>query len=114
MPTLTKADLVDLIYLHRELRYVFTKKEAKVLIDSLFEEVKTSLTSGETVKLAGFGNFELREKSERPGRNPRTGEAKTVSARNVVTFHPSQKLKELINTQSKRNLERRREKNLLK
>ena len=64
----------------------------KDLIESFFKEIINSLERGEEVKLSGFGNFELREKKERPGRNPKTGEEIPISARRVVTFHASQKL----------------------
>ena len=66
---------------------------AKDLVDSFFEEIRKTLERGEEVKLSGFGNFELHEKKERPGRNPKTGEAIPISARRVVTFRPGQKLK---------------------
>lgn len=70
--------------------------QAVAIIEHFFEEIRLALENGEDVKLAGFGNFELRQKKPRPGRNPKTGEAVTVSARRVVTFHPSQKLKERV------------------
>jgi integration host factor subunit alpha len=69
------------------------KREAKDMVEAFFEEVRTALETGDSVKLSGFGNFELRKKSERPGRNPKTGEEIPISARRVVTFHASQKLK---------------------
>ena len=69
------------------------KKEARELVDLCFEELKASLAVGEPVKLSGFGNFDLRDKHERPGRNPKTGEKIPVSARRVVTFSPGNKLK---------------------
>jgi len=72
------------------------RNEAILLVEQFFEEIRLALENGEDVKLAGFGNFELRDKKQRPGRNPRTGEIIPVSARRVVTFHPSQKLKEKI------------------
>lgn len=71
----------------------FNKREAKEIVASFFEEVRSALAANEPVKLSGFGNFDLRDKNERPGRNPRTGEAKTVTARRVVTFRPGQKLR---------------------
>ena len=77
--------------LHDELG--FNKREAKELVEMFFEEVRAALESGENVKLSGFGNFELRDKSERPGRNPKTGEEIPITARRVVTFRPGQKLK---------------------
>ena len=69
------------------------KREARELVDLYFEELKTSLASGEQIKLSGFGNFDLRDKNERPGRNPKTGEEIPITARRVVTFRPGQKLK---------------------
>ena len=69
------------------------KREAKELVELLFEELRESLIDGEPVRLSGFGNFELRDKNERPGRNPKTGEEVPVSARRVVTFRAGQKLR---------------------
>jgi integration host factor subunit alpha len=69
------------------------KTEAKEMVEAFFEEIRASLEKGESVKLSGFGNFELRSKTERPGRNPKTGEEIPIKARRVVTFHSSQKLK---------------------
>jgi len=87
--TLTKADMVEHLYDEIGLN----KREAKDLVEMFFEEIKASLEKGENVKLSGFGNFVLRDKSPRPGRNPKTGEEVQVSARRVVTFRPGQKLK---------------------
>ena len=87
--TLTKADLADLLFEQVGLN----KREAKDMVEAFFEEVRTALEKGGSVKLSGFGNFELRKKSERPGRNPKTGEEIPITARRVVTFHASQKLK---------------------
>jgi integration host factor subunit alpha len=87
--TLTKADLADLLFEQVGLN----KREAKDMVEAFFEEVRTALETGDSVKLSGFGNFELRKKSERPGRNPKTGEEIPITARRVVTFHASQKLK---------------------
>jgi integration host factor subunit alpha len=87
--TLTKADLADLLFEQVGLN----KREAKDMVEAFFEEIRTSLEAGDSVKLSGFGNFELRQKSERPGRNPKTGEEIPITARRVVTFHASQKLK---------------------
>lgn len=86
---LTKADITEKLY--DELG--FNKREAKELVEMFFEEIRGALESGEQVKLSGFGNFELRDKSERPGRNPKTGEEIPITARRVVTFRPGQKLK---------------------
>jgi integration host factor subunit alpha len=87
--TLTKADLADLLFEQVGLN----KREAKDMVEAFFEELRVALESGDSVKLSGFGNFELRKKAERPGRNPKTGEEIPISARRVVTFHASQKLK---------------------
>jgi integration host factor subunit alpha len=87
--TLTKADLADLLFEQVGLN----KREAKDMVEAFFEELRTALEKGDSVKLSGFGNFELRKKSERPGRNPKTGEEIPITARRVVTFHASQKLK---------------------
>ncbi|MBN9288650.1 MAG: integration host factor subunit alpha [Gammaproteobacteria bacterium 39-13] len=69
------------------------KRDAKEMVELLFEEVRQALEKGESVKISGFGNFDLRDKSERPGRNPKTGQDIPISARRVVTFKPGQKLK---------------------
>ena len=90
--TITKAELSDALFDQVGLN----KREAKDLIDSFFETVSASLDSGVDVKTSGFGNFQLREKSARPGRNPKTGELVPISARRVVTFHASQKLKDKV------------------
>ncbi|MGN0921603.1 MAG: integration host factor subunit alpha [Cellvibrio sp.] len=86
---LTKADLAEKLYEELGLN----KREAKELVELFFEEIRYSLENNEEVKLSGFGNFELRDKSQRPGRNPKTGEEIPISARRVVTFRPGQKLK---------------------
>jgi integration host factor subunit alpha len=87
--TLTKAELADLLFE----KVGLNKREAKDMVESFFEEIRVALEKGEGVKLSGFGNFELRDKPERPGRNPKTGEEIPITARRVVTFHASQKLK---------------------
>ena len=69
------------------------KREARELVDSFFEDLRAALAVGEQVKLSGFGNFDLRDKNKRPGRNPKTGEEIPITARRVVTFRPRQKLK---------------------
>jgi integration host factor subunit alpha len=85
---LTKACMAD-----RLLSEGLTKQDAKELVDVFFEEIRIALEKGHHVKLSGFGNFYLRDKSARPGRNPKTGEEIAVTARRVVTFKPGQKLK---------------------
>ena len=92
--TLTKSDIVE--DLNNEIG--LNKREAKELVDMLFDEIKNLLSEGNEVKLSGFGNFQLRDKSPRPGRNPRTGEDVEISARRVVTFKSGQKLKESVKT----------------
>src|SRR6266849_3221928 len=85
--TLTKAELADLLFE----KVGFNKREAKDMVESFFEEVRVALETGDSVKLSGFGNFQLRDKPQRPGRNPKTGEEIPITARRVVTFHASQK-----------------------
>lgn len=87
---LTKAHLADQLFEQIGLN----KREAKDMVDAFFELITQRLTLGEEVKISGFGNFQVRSKSSRPGRNPRTGEAIAIEARHVVTFHASQKLKQ--------------------
>jgi|SRR3989339_13879 len=89
MSALTKAEMAE--YLFNTLG--FNKQEAKEFIELFFEEIKEALAQGKMMKLSGFGNFNLRDKSERPGRNPKTGEMIPVTARRVVTFHAGHKLK---------------------
>jgi integration host factor subunit alpha len=86
---LTKAEMAE--HLFEELG--LNKREAKDMVEMFFEEIRLSLENGRQVKLSGFGNFDLREKKQRPGRNPKTGEEIPISARRVVTFRPGQKLK---------------------
>jgi integration host factor subunit alpha len=86
---LTKAALAEKLFEELGLN----KREAKEIIENFFEEIRKALESDEQVKLSGFGNFDLRLKKERPGRNPKTGEEIPISARRVVTFRPGQKLK---------------------
>jgi integration host factor subunit alpha len=90
--TLTKAELADMLFD----KVGLNKREAKDMVESFFEEVRISLEGGDSVKLSGFGNFQLRDKPQRPGRNPKTGEEIPITARRVVTFHASQKLKSLV------------------
>jgi integration host factor subunit alpha len=90
--TLTKAELADLLFE----RVGLNKREAKDMVEMFFEEVRAALESGDGVKLSGFGNFQLRDKPQRPGRNPKTGEEIPITARRVVTFHASQKLKAMV------------------
>ena len=91
-PSLTKAQLADLLFEQIGLN----KRESKDMIDAFFDLIAGSLVEGTDVKISGFGNFQIRTKAPRPGRNPRTGEAIPIDARRVVTFHASHKLKEQI------------------
>ena len=91
-PALTKARLADMLFDQIGLN----KRESKDMIDAFFDLISQSLVEGKDVKLSGFGNFQIRTKAPRPGRNPRTGEAIPIKARWVVTFHASSKLKEQI------------------
>jgi len=86
---LTKAEMAE----HLFEKLDFSKKEAKEMVELFFEELRGCLEQGEQIKLSGFGNFDLRDKAERPGRNPKTGEDIPIVARRVVTFKAGQKLK---------------------
>lgn len=87
--SLTKAEIADRLFEEVGLN----KREAKEFVDAYFEAIREALEKGENVKLSGFGNFQLREKNQRPGRNPKTGKEIPISARRVVTFRPGQKLR---------------------
>jgi integration host factor subunit alpha len=91
--TVTKADIVEKVYQ----KIGFSKKEASELVEMVFNQLKDTLISGEKVKISGFGNFIVRAKNERIGRNPQTGEQIKISARRVLTFRPSQVLKGILN-----------------
>ena len=91
-PALTKAHLADLLFEQIGLN----KRESKDMVDAFFDLICDKLVNGEDVKISGFGNFQIRTKAPRPGRNPRTGEAIAIQARRVVTFHASHILKEQI------------------
>ncbi|QIQ21163.1 integration host factor subunit alpha [Zophobihabitans entericus] len=90
--TLTKADIAESLINKLNI----DRQEAKVLVELFFEEIRVALEKGEPVKLSGFGNFAVREKSARPGRNPKTGENVAISARRVVTFRPGIKFRERV------------------
>ncbi|MFT5722747.1 MAG: integration host factor subunit alpha [Motiliproteus sp.] len=94
MGSLTKAEMAERLFDEIGLN----KRESKEMVESFFDEIKGCLSENEQVKLSGFGNFDLRDKRERPGRNPKTGEEVPISARRVVTFRPGQKLKEKVET----------------
>ena len=87
--TLTKADFAESLFEELGL----DRREAKALVELFFEEIKDTLEQGKPVKISGFGKFELRDKTSRPGRNPKTGEEVPITARRVVTFRPGIKLK---------------------
>jgi integration host factor subunit alpha len=89
LSALTKAKMADQLFEELGLN----KREAKEIVEIFFDEIRDSLENNMQVKLSGFGNFDLREKGERPGRNPKTGEEIPITARRVVTFRPGQKLK---------------------
>jgi integration host factor subunit alpha len=91
-PTLTKAELSEMLFE----RLGLNKRESKDMVEAFFELVHESLVQGTDVKLSGFGNFQIRQKAARPGRNPRTGEIIPIDARQVVTFHASAKLKGMV------------------
>ena len=91
-PTLTKADLAELLFE----RLGLNKRESKDMVEAYFAIIHDTLVTGGDVKLSGFGNFTIRRKAPRPGRNPRTGESIPIKARNVVTFHASHKLKAIV------------------
>lgn len=92
MSTLTKADMID----HLTIRLRISRQDARLLVDTFFEQICKSLSEGKEVKLSGFGNFELKDKKSRPGRNPKTGEVIPVKARRVVTFKAGQKFRRQI------------------
>jgi integration host factor subunit alpha len=102
LPTLTKAELAELLFEQVGLN----KREAKDMVETFFDEIRDALERGEAVKLSGFGNFQLRDKPQRPGRNPKTGEEIPITARRVVTFHASQKLKSMVETAGHKPLAR--------
>jgi len=91
-PTLTKAELSELLFE----RLGLNKRESKDMVEAFFELIEKTLLTGDDVKISGFGNFNIRRKAPRPGRNPRTGESIPIKARNVVTFHASPKLKGVV------------------
>lgn len=90
---MTKADLVESVYL----KTGFSKKESADIVEMVFDLIKETLEGGEKIKIAGFGNFVVKEKSTRRGRNPQTGEEIKISSRRILTFKPSQVLKASIN-----------------
>ncbi|MDD9934098.1 MAG: integration host factor subunit alpha [Myxococcales bacterium] len=93
---MTKAEIIDCVY---EKVGGFSKKESAEVVEAVFDTMKETLAQGDKVKISGFGNFVVREKKERIGRNPQTGEPIPISARKVLTFKPSQVLKNVLNPQ---------------
>ena len=89
LETLTKADIID----HLVGKFGFTRQQGRLLVDSFFDEIYDNLVEGKNVKLSGFGNFVLKDKKSRPGRNPKTGQEVKITARRVVTFKAGQKLR---------------------
>ncbi len=100
--SITKADIVERVYKEAG----FSKKEASDLVDLIFKVIKETLSRGEKVKISGFGNFSIRDKSTRMGRNPQTGEAMPISARRVLTFKPSQILRDDITERYKHRIDK--------
>ena len=92
MSTLTKSDMIE----HLMSRLDLTRQDSRCLVENFFDELSESLIEGKEVKLSGFGNFELKDKNSRPGRNPKTGEPVAVSARRVVTFKTGQKFRQKV------------------
>ena len=93
MAALTKADMAEMLYQELGLN----KREAKELVEMFFEEIRSSLENGSQVKLSGFGNFDLRDKNQRPGRNPKTGDSVALSGKYVPHFKPGKELREKVN-----------------
>ena len=91
---MTKAEIVDAVH---EKLIGYSKKEAAAVVELVFETMKDTLASGEKIKVSGFGNFVVKHKGARTGRNPQTGQEITISARRVLTFRPSQVLKSALN-----------------
>ncbi len=99
MGALTKSEMAERLFEELGLN----KRESKEIVELFFEEIRACLEANEQVKLSGFGNFDLRDKSQRPGRNPKTGEEIPISARRVVTFRPGQKLKARVEIYAENN-----------
>jgi integration host factor subunit alpha len=100
--SVTKADIVERVYKEAG----FSKKEASDLVDLIFKVIKDTLSRGEKVKISGFGNFSIRDKATRVGRNPQTGDAMNISARRVLTFKPSQILRDDITERYKHRIDK--------
>lgn len=100
MTTITKLDLTQTIIDS----IGFNNREAKEIVEAFFKEIGDALEKGEEIKLSGFGNFKLRDKPQRPGRNPKTGQEIPITARRVVTFQPSAKLKDAVESKATEHL----------
>jgi integration host factor subunit alpha len=98
--TMTKAEIIEAIYT----KVGLSKKESADLVEMIFETMKDNLSKGQKIKISGFGNFVVREKRARMGRNPQTGESMEISARRVLTFRPSQVLKADLNGEDTTNI----------
>ena len=96
---MTKADIIEAVYE----KIGFSKKDSAEIVELVFDTIKETLEKGEKIKISGFGNFVVREKKERVGRNPQTGEEILISARRVLTFKPSQVLKNSLNPDRQNN-----------
>ena len=94
---MTKADIVEAVYEKLRTQGQYSKREAAEIVESVFETMKDTLGNGEKIKISGFGNFVVKQKKERVGRNPQTGQQIMISARRVLTFKPSQVLKSALN-----------------
>ncbi len=94
---MTKADIIEAVYEKLRTQGSYSKRDAGEIVESVFETMKDTLGDGEKIKISGFGNFVVRQKKERVGRNPQTGEQIMISARKVLTFKPSQVLKNALN-----------------
>ena len=95
---LTKAEMAERLYVEVGLN----KREAKEFVDAFFDALREALQGGRQVKLSGFGNFDLRRKNQRPGRNPKTGEEVPIEPRRVLTFRPSHIMKDRVDAGNKR------------
>ena len=94
---MTKADIVEAVYEKLRIHGPYSKRDATDIVESVFDTMKDALSTGEKIKVSGFGNFVVRQKNERIGRNPQTGDQIMITARRVLTFKPSQVLKNLLN-----------------
>jgi len=94
---MTKADIIEAVYEKLRSQGIYSKRDAAEIVENVFDTMKDALGDGEKIKVSGFGNFVVRKKQERVGRNPQTGDQIMISARRVLTFKPSQVLKNVLN-----------------